>query len=75
MKVEAAIVFVITLGAIAVLFLFIPMVIAMVSFPRVWRDNEGTGTIYGGVIFWTMLLFGLLLGTFAALVYAGYQGL
>ncbi len=75
MPIEAAILFVIELGATAVLFLFIPMVIALASFPRIWRDNRGTGTIYSGLIFWTLLLFGLLFATLAALIYVGFQGI
>lgn len=75
MPLEGEILFMIEMGAVVFFFLFLPLTIALGTIASIWRDNQGTGTIYGAVILWTMVLFGALFATFAALVYAGNQGL
>ncbi len=75
MPIEAGILFVIEMGAVVFFFLFLPLTIALGTVGRIWRDNRGTGTIYGAVIIWTLVLFSALFAIFAALVYSGTQGL
>ncbi len=75
MELEAAVLFVVEAGSVIFVFLFLPLMIALATVGRIWRDNRGTGAIYGAVIFWTVLLFGTLLVTFTALLYVGNQGL
>ena len=75
MPMEAGILFMVEMGAVAFFFLFLPLTIALGTVGRIWRDNQGTGVIYGAVILWTLVLFSALFAAFAALVYVGNQGL
>ena len=75
MELEAEVLFMVEIGSTVFFFLFLPLMIALATVGRIWRDNRGTGTIFGTVILWTLVLFGTLFAAFAALLYAGNQGL
>lgn len=75
MPLDAAILLVVEMGAVVFFLLALPLVIALRSVRQIWRDNRGTGTLYGVVLLWTTVLYSALLATFAALIYVGFQGL
>jgi len=75
MPLDAAILLVVEMGAVVFFLLALPLVIALRALRPIWRDNRGTGTIYGVVLLWTMVLYSALFAAFAALIYVGFQGL
>ncbi len=71
MEAEPAIVLTIVGSSVVFFLVLLPLIIIVTGFHQVWRANRGTAVLLAGVIFWTVLLFGTLLGTFAGLITSG----
>ena len=71
MEAEPAIIFMIVGGSVVFFLVLLPFIITVARFRQVWRANRGTAVLLAGVIFWTVLLFGTLLGTLAGLITSG----
>ena len=65
MKIEAATILAIELGAFFLFFLLLPLAVVLRRFWAIWRSDRGTGIVIGGVIiltggFFALFIVGLL---------------
>ena len=73
MPFEPAILLIIEGASVLFFLLFIPFAIAVSHVPQTFRINRGMGVLLVVLIVWTLVMYGLLIGTFTGLVYSGSQ--